>query len=180
MLLVLMIILFLGESIYYLVGSFRFRDEHVGVWHILFLSFEAILVIPYILLYFFISRWYHLWDASMRTSERDVLELNLALPTTVAILASLQVLSLHRYGITVELPILGPHASNLVAYRRLNYMAGLCAAVCCYVVFRCTPAFTRKSPTTYRWVAQNGAPNARSSIASSSLFNASSVVDKNA
>jgi hypothetical protein len=180
MLLVLMIILFLCEAIYYLVGSFRFRDEHVGVWHILFLSFEALLVIPYILLYFFISRWYHLWDASMRTSERDVLELNLALPLTVAILVSLQVLSLQRYGITVELPILGPHAQNLVAYRRLNYMAGLCAAVCCYVVYRCVPVFTRKAPTTHRWVAQNIGSNTRSSIASSSMFKDSSVVDKNA
>lgn len=154
MLLVFMILLFLGEAIYYLVGSFRFRDEHAGVWHIIFLSFEALLVIPYFLLYFFVSRWYHLWDASMRTNQRDVLELNMTLPLVIASLVVLQVLYLQRYGVVMDLPILGPHVSNLVAYRRLNFMAGICAAVCCYVVYRATPAFTRKAPPSYRWTAQ--------------------------
>lgn len=171
MLLVFMILLFLAESIYYLVGSFRFRDEHAGVWNIIFLSFEGLLVIPYFVLYFFIGRWYNLWDASMRTNERDVLELNLTLPLVVGSLVALQVLYLERYGVVMDLPILGPHVSNLVGYRRLNYMAGICAAVCCYVAYRSAPAFTRKAPKCFRWTAQKCSPLA--------LKGASSNVNQN-
>jgi hypothetical protein len=153
--LVLMVVLFLCEAIYYLVGSFRFRDEHVGVWHIIFLSLQVVLIVPYFLLYCTVSRWYNLWDITVRTSGRDVLELNITLPFVVAALTSVQIVALNYYGVVLDLAVIGPSMDTLVAYRQINYMAGICAAVCCYVTYRCTPAFTRKASDSRRWIVQS-------------------------
>lgn len=154
LLLVLMVVLFLCEAIYYLVGSFRFRDEHVGVWHICFLVLQLVLVGSYCLLYFIASRWYHLWDATVRATAHDIVELNITLPLLTAALSAIQITALAYLGVVLDLSIIGPSVQTLVTYRQVNFMAGVCAAVLCYVAYHCTPAFTRRAPDTRRWVIQ--------------------------
>lgn len=153
--LVCMVVLFLCEAIYYLVGSFRFRDEHVGAWHICFLVLQTLLVGSYLLLYFIASRWYHLWDATVRATAHDIIELNITLPVLTATLSAIQITALVYYGVVLDLSITGPHTQTLVAYRQVNFMAGVCAAILCYVAYHCTPAFTRKAPDVRRWVIQS-------------------------
>ena len=152
--LVSMVVLFLCEAIYYLVGCFRFRDEHVGVWHICFLTMQIILVGSYMLLYFIASRWYHLWDATVRSTAHDIVELNITLPLLTATLSAIQITALGYLGVVLDLSIVGPHVNTLVVYRQVNFMCGICAAILCYVSYHCTPAFTRKAPDLRRWMVQ--------------------------
>lgn len=153
--LVLMVVLFLCEGVYYLVGSFRFRDEHVGIWHICFLVMQLLLVGSYMFIYFVASRWYYLWDATVRTTAHDIVELNITIPLLTATLSAIQIIALYYLGVTLDLSIVGPHEQTLVAYRQVNFMCGICAAILCYVAYHCTPAFTRKAPSIQRWVVQS-------------------------
>lgn len=147
-----MIALYLVESMYYMIGSYRFRDAHVGVWHMVFIAGQWIMGTIFLVPALVVSRWYNLWDKRLYNSRRDVAEIFGSLIIIVPVLTAIQVIDLARFGIIQDLDL---HSAALPVYRSTCFLGGTCSLVLLYVLFRCVPAFWRKAPQMAVYVVQN-------------------------
>lgn len=142
LLLMLMLVLYVLESVYYVVGSVRFRDSNFGVWNIAFLVLQLVLTTAYGLLVLCVSRWYDLWDRSVRSNGVSVTTIFFTMAIHVPFLCCIQLTNLVLYGVEQDVSISSP---TLPVYRTTCQICGATTCVLLYVIFRNIASFWRTS-----------------------------------